>query len=347
MLAPLSVVDARGLSSRVLHAEAARRFNPLEKLKNAVNSSLESAKRVGGSVKERVERPLMSQISNFRIMMCYQRGDLLRHKECMAFMVEKCSVKSTGQGLCEKLFVYVIKHCQDEDKDACHYAELLGLTVPDKEDKEEDEHEPEAKHELEPLMEEMKDPCNGFNNADCEEPCAWDEKKGKGLCETPLHGDYSDTNATNATNATVIVANVTAGPTGIDKKIRGLPKQGYNEYGNGTVEHKDLETHTSDWGEERPVTDESEEEATARACKKTPDTVWCKLYLKRHEARATGGFGGGASSNQDCDAYMTQIGCGWTSDENCPGQQMGKDGMAWNDGSVAFECCCIQGLWQT
>merc|ERR1712032_875487 len=47
-----------------------------------------------------------------------------------------------------------------------------------------------------------------------------------------------------------------------------------------------------------------------------------------------------------CTDYMSSTGCGWTSDWNCPGQPDGKQGPAGDDGSIGYECCCNNGLWQ-
>ena len=76
-----------------------------------------------------------------------------------------------------------------------------------------------------------------------------------------------------------------AAPTGMDKKLRQMPLQGYNEYGLGNTSHVDMESHTADWQRERPATEETEEEATARICRDHPEHEWCQLYLKDLERR--------------------------------------------------------------
>jgi len=93
--------------------------------------------------------------------------------------------------------------------------------------------------------------------------------------------------------APALAPNVSAGTTGIDKRLRGLPEQGYNEYEkNKSVIHTDGETHTGDWLSEHipeskslapVIKDLSEADATASICRENPNTMWCRLFLKRHE----------------------------------------------------------------
>merc|ERR1719356_1389609 len=37
--------------------------------------------------------------------------------------------------------------------------------------------------------------------------------------------------------------------------------------------------------------------------------------------------------------------CDWTSRRSCPGQKLGSQGIAVNDDSVEYQCCCEHGLW--
>eukprot|EP00929_Paragymnodinium_shiwhaense_P096482 TRINITY_DN5807_c0_g1_i1.p1 TRINITY_DN5807_c0_g1~~TRINITY_DN5807_c0_g1_i1.p1 ORF type:complete len:121 (+),score=35.96 TRINITY_DN5807_c0_g1_i1:53-415(+) len=83
----------------------------------------------------------------------------------------------------------------------------------------------------------------------------------------------------NATNGTA--GNATA-PFDGTKVLKGhLPGQGYNEYG-GKGLHKNLETHTRDWLAERPRELPTTRQETLKACKDTPDTYFCKAYLKKY-----------------------------------------------------------------
>ena len=49
---------------------------------------------------------------------------------------------------------------------------------------------------------------------------------------------------------------------------------------------------------------------------------------------------------EKCRSYMASSGCGWTHKYNCPGQT-GSDSMAGDDGSMGYECCCTEGLWNS
>ena len=45
-----------------------------------------------------------------------------------------------------------------------------------------------------------------------------------------------------------------------------------------------------------------------------------------------------------CESIVSSDGCAWTNDYNCP-DQTGADDKAEDDGSVGYECCCTEGLW--
>mmetsp|Transcript_112259 Transcript_112259/g.362504 ORF Transcript_112259/g.362504 Transcript_112259/m.362504 type:complete len:194 (+) Transcript_112259:1076-1657(+) len=49
--------------------------------------------------------------------------------------------------------------------------------------------------------------------------------------------------------------------------------------------------------------------------------------------------------SQQCSSYMGTVGCGWTADFSCPGQDRGTKGRAHDDGSEGYKCCCTDGLW--
>jgi hypothetical protein len=82
---------------------------------------------------------------------------------------------------------------------------------------------------------------------------------------------------------------------GMDKKVvksksrpDGLPEQGYNEAVKGAIQHLNMETHTGDWLHERPTDlgdEDTESTETARICEENPNTVWCRLYLRKQRDR--------------------------------------------------------------
>jgi len=54
----------------------------------------------------------------------------------------------------------------------------------------------------------------------------------------------------------------------------------------------------------------------------------------------------GKQAPSECDQYMATTGCGWTAQWSCPNQGRGTQGVAGNDGSPGYRCCCSDGLWQ-
>lgn len=48
----------------------------------------------------------------------------------------------------------------------------------------------------------------------------------------------------------------------------------------------------------------------------------------------------------ECHNYYDATGCSWTTDFNCPGQAAGHVGVAGNDNTTGYECCCAQDMWK-
>lgn len=46
-----------------------------------------------------------------------------------------------------------------------------------------------------------------------------------------------------------------------------------------------------------------------------------------------------------CQEYLAAASCGWTMVYSCPGQPIGKKGLADHDESDGYDCCCSQGHW--
>mmetsp|Transcript_65308 Transcript_65308/g.181156 ORF Transcript_65308/g.181156 Transcript_65308/m.181156 type:complete len:232 (-) Transcript_65308:191-886(-) len=75
-------------------------------------------------------------------------------------------------------------------------------------------------------------------------------------------------------------------PTGIDKSLRTLPSQGFDETSTSSVKVSDLgKSAVKDWGREWPMTDETEGQSFERICEDQPWHDWCKLYLKDRDRR--------------------------------------------------------------
>jgi len=52
-----------------------------------------------------------------------------------------------------------------------------------------------------------------------------------------------------------------------------------------------------------------------------------------------------ARAVHECDLYMEGKGCNWTLSHSCPGQRNGSIGMATDDGTIGYHCCCERGMW--
>jgi len=65
----------------------------------------------------------------------------------------------------------------------------------------------------------------------------------------------------------------------LNKKIRGLPPQGYDEFHPNVKVMHDDNTHTADWRKEWPRhTEESKAKAIHKICKDHPNNTWCDRY---------------------------------------------------------------------
>lgn len=227
------------------HGAAPENSNPLEDLGKGIET-------VG---EKYVEKPLMDSIHVFRLMMCWERPELIAHKKCMNYMVHHCAKGRSGKGYCKKLTNMLTKKCLEGDDRAVPYARKLEL------------------------------PCSAADEAKAQ---AGSEELEASVSEDDPNEDMA------------VVAPAAPGPapgpaaatgpapapapmiTDLDKVIRPLPVQGYNEFShgaNGSVMHEDSKTLTSDWRMEWPDLPETEGRSVERICEDQPDHDWCKLYL--------------------------------------------------------------------
>jgi hypothetical protein len=243
--------------------------NPLDILKKEAGDLFKKGK-------ERIKKPIMGSISRFRLMMCHGRPNLLSHEACMKFMTEKCMEKSTGEGGCEKYKNYLIDNCKDGSEVACDHATRMGLDVGGKKEEKVEEEEKQEEEKVE--EEEKQEPQNVTN-----------------ITQAAAPNSSIPANRSNVSEEVVVVVNATESATGIDKKLRGLPEAGFNEYGNGTVLHTNT-TGTQDWLDERPHPRvETDDEAKYRTCKAQSEetlSLWCKLFIKRFEGSNMHSFAG-------------------------------------------------------
>lgn len=97
-------------TSLALRMEASERWNPFTAAKEAIKAR-------------------WNPIDKMRGDMCWDRDNLLDHEECMEFMVDKCKNDNGKSKRCQKLRKFVQEHCDAGDKDACKYAEALGMAL--------------------------------------------------------------------------------------------------------------------------------------------------------------------------------------------------------------------------
>lgn len=53
-------------------------------------------------------------------------------------------------------------------------------------------------------------------------------------------------------------------------------------------------------------------------------------------------------TKEQCKPFMEETGCAWTADWGCPSQPApaGRKGLATDDGSTGYKCCCLNAMWQ-
>lgn len=81
-------------------------------------------------------------------------------------------------------------------------------------------------------------------------------------------------------------------PRGVDKVVRPMPEQGFNEFGGENwVQHTDHGSVLGDWRRERPRQkgELSNGDSKTRACAEHPEYyLWCDLWLKDQAKKAMG-----------------------------------------------------------
>lgn len=75
--------------------------------------------------------PMEDPISIMRGELCWARIELVGHVDCMKWLVDECTGKSFGTGLCRRVRAHVKEHCMAKDERACDYARLLGIDISD------------------------------------------------------------------------------------------------------------------------------------------------------------------------------------------------------------------------
>jgi hypothetical protein len=72
---------------------------------------------------------VQDQVDKMRGEMCWLRGDIIEHEDCMEWLVPKCRHDDFGVEYCERLKNHVREECLKKRLKACHYAHRLGLDI--------------------------------------------------------------------------------------------------------------------------------------------------------------------------------------------------------------------------
>jgi hypothetical protein len=72
---------------------------------------------------------LQDGVDKMRGEMCWLRGDILEHEDCMVWLVPKCRDDEHGLEYCERLKSHVKEECHEGNAKACDYARQLGLDI--------------------------------------------------------------------------------------------------------------------------------------------------------------------------------------------------------------------------
>merc|ERR1719215_358162 len=94
-----------------------------------VTSHAEQLER-GDSKEPKPEKKMTDPITIMRGELCWGREKLVGHGACMEWLVEECTTKSFGTGLCNRVSKHVKEECiEEKEQEACHYAKLLGIDI--------------------------------------------------------------------------------------------------------------------------------------------------------------------------------------------------------------------------
>lgn len=224
--------------------------------------------RVTGGLKDG-EKQLMSSINIFRAAMCTTRPNILEHVKCMKFMTKHCKFETSGEGYCKEYIELLEKGCPVHENDSkytkeacawcksmdCEYHSLV---------KEEKPAEPMVSEEIEE-----------------EKPPVSEEGTFEVLAPAPAMPETTPAPTPPPAPPAPTTVEKTDDGLGVDKKIKHLPPQGYDDWGKPLVPpYVDGESHSKDWRKEWPKADETEDESVMKICLEHPEHAWCKLYIK-------------------------------------------------------------------
>lgn len=73
------------------------------------------------------------------------------------------------------------------------------------------------------------------------------------------------------------------------------------------------------------------------------DLIGSRLPHASARVRSVTSFAG---DKEQCAKYMIETGCEWTKEHSCPGQPEGRKGLAKEDDSLGYKCCCKEKMWE-
>jgi hypothetical protein len=246
------------------------------KFEKARKRAFRHAQRGPGDAK----KPMMDSVEVMRTMVCWGRKKLLEHDDCMAWLVENCKEKTSGDGYCRKFRRYLKSKCRRGNQKGCDYAHQMGLQM-----------EPAAMTKEDVTIHDedgdgVQDSEDAFPENPLEQKDTDGDRIGDNFDEWPEDPSRAHPGEKPAAPSPAMPA-APAAPTGLSMKVDvPLPSQGFNEHSVDYVSHTDGKTMTKDWHREWPMSDESDEETFEDICAQNPHHTWCKLKRSRAARRA-------------------------------------------------------------
>jgi hypothetical protein len=235
-------------------------------VEDAIEETIEGV----GEVVEDITNPLMGSINVVRATLCVARPDIFSHDECLDFMLEYCTRARSIEGPCNKFWVLLGGGCSTHEVDVEHCCQ-------------DEAGEENCRHRR---GEETSTTFTTVTTT-ITDPVATTTVPVTTVTTTvtdPIATTVTVTTVTSTTTLPTMEASSPASASvgGLDKRLRPLPEQGYDEHSDVNVEHENIWTASSDWRKEWPRhgADASEEEI----CKQHPENSWCKLLLGKLQA---------------------------------------------------------------
>lgn len=93
----------------------------------SVSANLSTDKAAGSAAAARRDPDDIHPIDHMRAELCFKRFVLLKHDDCMRWLVRKCMGKYKGAEMCDKLRALLKERCIKGNEEACDFAIKLGM----------------------------------------------------------------------------------------------------------------------------------------------------------------------------------------------------------------------------